>query len=381
MHDLLKQNNIALCNEIKKLQDNLMEARFNIPEELEPYTVWVIKACENIYQRVLENIKYLEYRQENLLKDILSRTQSIANDFAILNQRQASPILRARSSDRLSLKLLLWLHKTHYQTEDISVAVGDGVFSIWPIEPSIYFTPCAAQQGLLSLPIFFHEFGHLLYKYHQQEMNDLVCELQAEIGNSIPLAVDRDDKYTETQERNREVIIEKWYTWTQEFYCDAVGFMMGGPSFAYAFSMYLRILGRSAYHLSIEELGRSSHPVPWIRIHLLANRARQMGYAMVATDLEEKWNKVAAALGIIEDYGGFYNAGFLPMLQQKLDDMIIETEPREFVDTEVLNQGSELVFASPVALLNIAWQKFLDDPDSYREWEEDAITCFLDTDI
>ncbi|RKU14545.1 hypothetical protein C6501_08080 [Candidatus Poribacteria bacterium] len=381
MEDLLKQNNIALRNEIEKLQCDLIDTQSSIPDELKPYAMWVTNVCENIHQRVLENIRYLEYRQENLLKDILSRTQSIANDFAILNQHQASPILRARTSDRLPLKLLLWLHTTHSQTENIPVAVGDGVFSIWPIEPSIYFTPCAAQQGLLNLPIFFHEFGHLLYRYHQQEMNDLVRELQAAIGGLLPLAVDRDDKYTEIQEQNREVIVQKWYTWTQEFYCDAVGFMMSGPSFAYAFSMYLRILGRTAYYLSVEELGRSSHPVAWIRIHLLADRARQTGYVGVAIDLEEKWNEVATALGIIEDYGGFYNQSFLPVIQQKLDDMLTETSPREFLESEVSNHQSQSTFTSPVALLNMAWHKFLDDPDTYGEWEEGAIESFLETDF
>ena len=91
-------------------------------------------------------------------------------------------------------------------------------------------------------------------------MDDLVRELQAEIGNLLQPAVARNDKYTEVQERNREVIVEKWYAWAQEFFCDAVGFMMGGASCAYAFSMYLRILGRAAYHLPVEKLERSSHP-------------------------------------------------------------------------------------------------------------------------
>ena len=381
MQDLLKQNNIALCYEIEKLQRSLREARINIPEELKPYAAWVTNECENIYQRVLQNIRYLGLGQENLLKDILSETQNVSNDFSILNQRQATPILRVRPSDHLPLKLLLWLHETHRRTKNIPVAVGDGVFSIWPIKPSIYFTPCAAQQGLLNLPIFFHEFGHLLYGCHQLEMNDLVRDLQAEIETLLRPAVERDDKYEEAQERNREVIIDRWYEWTQECFCDAVGLVMGGPSFAYTFSMYFRVLGWNEYHVPRGELAHRSHPVTWIRIHLLVERARQMNYNAVATDLEEKWNEVAAALGVVEDYDGFYNSTFLPVIQKKLDDMITETAPREFQESEVSNQESESTFTSPAALLNRAWQKFLDDPDGYREWEENAIAHFLDADI
>ncbi len=378
MQDLLKQNNVALRYEIEKLQHSLSNARVKIPEELKPYTDWVTNECENIYQRVLQNIRYLGLGQESLLKDILSETQSISNDFSILNQYQATPILRVRTSDRLPLKLLLWIHATHLRTKSIPVAIGDGVFSIWPIKPSIYFTPCAAQQGLLNLPIFFHEFGHLLFGCHQPEMDDLVEELQAEIEDLLRPAVERDDKYAEAQEQNREVIVDRWYEWAQECFCDAIGFMMGGPSFAYAFSMHLRILGRRQYYMPREELVNSAHPVTWIRIHLLADRARQVGYNAVVTDLEEKWNEVATALGVIEDYDGFYDSAFLSVIQNKLDDMIIETTPRGFQESEVSNQESESTFISPVALLNAAWQKFQDDPENYREWEENAIARFLD---
>ncbi len=209
----------------------------------------------------------------------------------------------------------------------------------------------------------------------------MVKELQAEIEDLLRPVVERDDKYAKAQKQNRAVIVDRWYEWAQECFCDTVGFVMGGPAFAYAFSMYLRILGRRQYQMSKEELEKSVHPVTWIRIHLLANRARQMGYDAVATDLEEKWIQVAAALGVVEDYYGFYDPTFLSAIQSKLSDMITETAPRTFQEPETSNQEVESIFAAPVALLNAAWQKFYDDPENYREWEEDAIASFLDTEI
>ena len=129
-----------------------------------------------------------------------------------------------------------------------------------------------------------------------------------------------------------------------------------------------------------EELANSTHPVTWIRIRLLADRARQMGYDVIATDLEENWNEIATALGVPEDYDGFYDPKFLPVIRKKLDDMLTETAPREFRESEVSNQD-ESIFSSPVALLNAAWQKFQNDPENYSEWEEDAIARFLNLDI
>ena len=376
MRELLEQNNVALLHEVRKLQRSLTQASRNVPKELKGYTGWVTKVCEDFSHSVLQNLKYLESERQDLLEDILSETQKVSRDFYVFNRHHTTPILRARRSDRLPLKLLLWLHATHPKTKDIPVAVCDGEFSIWLTGASIYFTPCAAQQGLLNLPLFFHEFGHLLYSCYREEMNDLVRELQAEIKRLLLPDVIKNDRYTEKRETNQAIIVATWRTWAEEFFCDAVGFVMGGTSFTSAFSMYLRMLGRSQYH--VEKLAHRSHPVPWIRIQLLADRARQMGCNAVADDLEDEWNRIASALGIVENYYGFYHPTFLPIIQQKLDDMLTETEPRAFQELEIAEQELELNFTSPVALLNSAWLKFRDDPGNYQDWEENAISLFLD---
>ena len=379
MRELLEQNNIALLHEIQKLQHSLRQASRNAPKELKGYTDWVTKVCADFSHNVIQNLKYLESERQDLLEDILSETQKVSRDFYVFNKCHTTPILRARESDQLSLKLLLWLHATHPKTKDIPLAVCDGEFSIWLTGASIYFTPCATQQGLLNLPLFFHEFGHLLYNCYRDEMNDLVRELQDEIKRLLLSDVIKNDRYAEKQERNQAIIIETWRTWAEEFFCDAVGFVMGGASFTSAFSMYLRMLGRSQYH--VEKLAHRSHPVSWIRTQLLANRARQMGYNAVAAGLEDEWKQIASALGIVENYYGFYHPTFLSRIQQKLNDMLTETQPRAFQELEVAAQESELNFTSPVALLNSAWQKFQNDPNNYQDWEEKAISHFLDPDI
>ncbi len=280
----------------------------------------------------------------------------------------------------MSLKLLQWLHATHPVAQKIPAAICDGEFSIWFVQPAtIYCTPCTSQQGLRNLPIFFHEFGHLLYTLHQPEMDPLVNELQEKIKHLIRPPVQRNDEYARKQESDQDIVVATWYEWAQECFCDAVGLVMCGPAFAHAFSMYFRILGRSQYQISKEELKNSTHPVTWIRIQLLADRARKMDYNQVADDLEEVWNDVATTLVVTKDFEGFYEQSFLPVIQDKLDDMLTETSPRKFKESEVSNQAAESIFTSPVSLLNMAWQKFFDDPDDYRKWEENAIITFLDT--
>ena len=103
----------------------------------------------------------------------MSETELVTRNFYALNGQRVSPILRANASDKLALKFLKWLHETDQQTKDMPAAICDGDFSILPIQPTLYATPCISQQGVRNFPIFFHEFGHLLYSLHKQEMDDL----------------------------------------------------------------------------------------------------------------------------------------------------------------------------------------------------------------
>lgn len=59
--------------------------------------------------------------------------------------------------------------------------------------------------------------------------------------------------------------------------------------------------------------------------------------------------------------------------------MLTEANPRQFQASEVSNPETASLFNSPVALLNAAWQKFWDEPEDYRAWEENAIAGFLET--
>src|SRR5205823_811578 len=88
--------------------------------------------------RELRTLLDLDAGEDSILPDVLSSTQEATRDFHLYNERQVSPILRARSSDRLCLKLLRWLHDAHPLTRDVPLALSDEAFSIWPVRPTIY---------------------------------------------------------------------------------------------------------------------------------------------------------------------------------------------------------------------------------------------------
>ena len=384
MRAILQENNADLLREISLLRENLEKAASAIPLELKPFHHWIIIFCDRLQSMALQNLGDLNIGRDNILPYILSNTQVLTRNIRLFNQRLVSPVLRARESDRLCLKVLQWIHSTHHLTHQIPMAVSDGDFASWPQPkwPTIYFMPPSAQHRLLYLPLFFHEFGHLLYACHETELDELVKALQKMIAQFLEPSAQRDDRHDQSEAKRRSIIVETWFEWAHELFCDAVGFQMGGPAFLYSFSMYFRVLMRDQYHIRPEELEHREHPVTWLRIKLLADRVRGMGFETDATELEETWCKIAATMGVVEDYYGFYADEFLPSIRQTIGDMIVESAPRAFEHHEVsaaelLRLDSTSAPSSPVQLLNQAWRKFLIDEDEYTAWEKKAMEGLL----
>jgi hypothetical protein len=330
LRDLLRQNNEDLLRDIEQIKEVLRQADLSLLPELRAFHTWLIAQCEWLHQEILQNLDDLALGEDRILPNILSNTQVITRYLYLFNRILISPVIRARPSDRLCLRFLQWLHSAHPQSQHIPSAFSDGSFASWPDPrfPTIYFMPPSAQRRLLYLPLFFHEFGHLLYACH----------------------------------------------------CDAVGLVIGGPAFAHSFSMYFRMLGRDEYHLKPEYLAGRGHPVTWLRIRLITDRARRMGFSEVATSLERTWLTIANQMSVTEDYYGFYVPEFLPAIQQTIDDMLEEASPHRFEDHEVDTSAQDIRLMSPVTLVNQAWHQFYRDAVGYSGWEKNTISIWLGTD-
>lgn len=388
MRETVKQSCSDLLCDIERLKEALDEVVSTIPAELEGFYEWLCVVRETYRKEALQILRDLTSKPDDQLRDITSEAQSLLLNLQVFNQRLIGPVLRARQSDRLCLRLLQWLHSTHPRTMNIPAGLSDGDFASWPNPrwPAIYFMPPSAQRRLLYLPLFFHEFGHILYSCFKSEMDVLIDGLQKTVGRLLEPRSQRDDLLAKSDEQKRRTISETWYEWMHELFCDALGFEMGGPAFAYSFSMYFRLLGRERYHLNANELRGRKHPVTRVRIRVLADRARQLGYEQVGDEIEKNWDDLAKGLAIDEDYYGFYETAFLPHIKRTIDEMLVRIKPRvyslEEVSTDILDGTGALVGGETstilvVTLLNQAWRVFLADPNHYATWEKRAIETFL----
>ena len=385
MRRILRENNLDLLREVRRMREVLIGEEDRIPPEMETYYEWALRTCKAFEERIEQNLAYLDQPSDDILQNVHSRTQNQVRAFRLFDQLQVSPIIRANESDRLPLNLLQWLHRVHPKIQDLPVAVGDGSASIIVSssgalirEPVLYRLPSSIQRGLLYLPLLFHEVGHQLYQVHKPEMDALVRELQRRIQSLLKPSVRRDDSEESKNEERRNAIVETWYEWAQEVFCDAMGLTIGGPAYLHAFSMFVRMHGKSQFHEDPENLKGRDHPIGWIRIRLLAERARRKVFTEEAEVLETDWSQVASAHGVTENYYGYYDGDFRPGVQETVDYMLIEANPWEMaLDEDLSSADLGDLAGKPAHLLNRAWHLFREHPEGYREWEERAIEAFL----
>ena len=294
----------------------------------------------------------------------------------LLDARLAPPILRASPADGLCLATIGWLHRSHAETADYPPAFSDGDVATWPflgLGAPLYLFPTVEQRSLLFQPLYFHEFGHLLYVCHRPELDALVGELQRTIYDSLQPASQRNDRYAARHASQRQLVVNLWYQWAQEFFCDAVGFTIGGPCFLLAFSSYLSDLVDTDFYKHADDLRLSSHPVTWLRIQFLTRRAARAGFADLANAAEEEWDTIADTLGIHEDYHGFYVEALQDPVERIVADMITEAAPRPYNESEAAGDGWSPTADTPVRLLNWAWQRLAEDSEGYAAWEAEQI--------
>lgn len=373
MQTELTLSNNDLAHQIATLQRLLGDAQ--IPGELSGYRSQVESVCERLRRQVKRNLKDLSYNHPDTFENVLRQTQRVMNELEILNVLYVGPLLRSRHEDRLALRVLRWLHDEHPQAAQRSFALSDGQFAIYPARelPALFYLPCSRQRTLLYLPLLFHEFGHLLYALHRPEMDELVKEFQEAVANVLAPMTVRRGPLAEQQDDFRDRVVLAYYEWCQEFYCDAVGLTIGGPSFLHAFTNYFRLQGMREFYVPRGDLVARNHPVGWLRVRLLADRAEKLGFRAEAARDHEAWRLTADLMHVTEDYEGTWSDELFRPLQATLDDMLVETSPRALGTAESEPQGETCSGLTPPAVLNLAWARFESDAGSYPDFESEAI--------
>jgi hypothetical protein len=373
IRDTLKRKNQDLKQDLEQIARFVANTR--LVKELEPYRSALLKGTRDLVAKSVANLELLGKGQESLLPDILSETSTLTQYARLVKFRYLRGIYRTTEWDRVCLQTISWLHQEHPQTRAYPAVFADDDVSIIPSSKGLpfYFFPCLEQRGLRFQPLFFHEFGHLLYRCHEQELDQFVGDFQRAVERGLLPASQRNDQYSQEQAKLRQSIVETWYKWVQEFFCDAVGLSIGGPAFLNAFSEYIGRLQPADYVRQASDLHGSTHPVSWLRIRLLTERAERAGFGGDAERILAHWTDTANLLRVNEDHYGFYTDGLKTLLVQTVDDMIVEASPYRCDQDEAAGVGWETGTLKLVALLNKVWLQYFDDAESFPGWESSVL--------
>ena len=86
---------------------------------------------------------------------------------------------------------------------------------------------------------------------------------------------------------------------------------------------------------------------------------------------------IAQAMGVVEDYHGYYDPTIGSLVTQTVEDMLIEAAPRPCTAEEAAGGAWQDDTDSIVRLLNWAWQQYLAESAHYEGWEAAIIQRFL----
>lgn len=373
MKRILESNNRDLLREVEAL--NTIVANNAYPSQLQPYAAWIDSFLQQQKDILNGNFRYLDLGITEIFTEVLERTQSVTRNLRIISNKFITPISRYNSTDYISICFIKWLHDQHPQSVNKAFAVSDGQFSIFPSVdiPVIYYLPSSSQRSLLHLPLFFHEYGHFLFQYHKDEMVDLIIELQNWLEEQLVHPYQQNDSRSLGERRKAKKIIETWFDWIEEIYCDAVGLTIGGSSFLHTFSLYLRMSGREAFYLSERDLENSSHPVSSIRIKFLVRRARKLGLHFAAKIIEDEWKKLSDIMSLNQMFHGYYTSSYDTKVEETIDNMLEESNPVRFDSMRSISGES----VDYVNLVNEAWERYFTDENSFEKWQDECLNEFL----
>jgi hypothetical protein len=119
----------------------------------------------------------------------------------------------------------------------------------------------------------------------------------------------------------------------------------------------------------------STHPVLWLRIQFLVERAQRRGYHGAAEEVVEQWQEIASLLSVTEDYHGFYTDSLKPILVRTLDDMLVELSPRECTAAEAEAAAWEDDPSNVAALLNRVWHEYSGNSSGFDGWEAQVLAA------
>jgi hypothetical protein len=254
----------------------------------------------------------------------------------------------------------------------IGSTLGQGYYYTYPSE-GVIVAPLLQAHSLLNLPDMFHEIGHPVFGQYKswfgQPFSDICLKYFAD-----QKAEARRKGSAEGLQDMLSHLERKWLgDWLEEFTCDAIAAYLTGAAYGWA-NFFLCAHNRSSDTVFLpgaEDLPRAVHPSDESRMRTILFVLRIMKSDLSLTELEQEWKEYIVALA--PDKPDHYDFFYPDYLLKELARLVIRTCGEIGLQSFVSSLGSD---GNPniVKLINLAWERFNSDPDSYLSWERQTLS-------
>src|SRR5882724_810706 len=256
--------------------------------------------------------------------------------------------------------------KPHYVS---TMSNSDAYFRAYP-KYKIIMLPQGEEKHLLNLGDLYHEIGHLIYMQyntfligdHLQRMTDHYRDVIQQHGrryNALKIAI----------QRAKQAWLESW---SEELACDLIATYLVGPAYGWS---HLKICVMSSKHnglFSQSNLFRD-HPPDEIRMQVILRMLSLIGCRTEASEMASTWQDLTTATpnGKPPYYEELFPSALLDSIGKNVFDgccdIALQSYPQQLK-----------THTRPVSrIINEAWDKILNDPDTSTQWAMEQINNIL----
>jgi len=237
---------------------------------------------------------------------------------------------------------------------------------------NVIFVPVGESRFLLHLPDVFHEVGHEVLSYRENELS------LKKIGETYRAAISAITNHYDAllKKKMRATgpraipdtiahIHYQWKTyWINEFFCDLFALYTLGPAYVWAHLHLTTKKSEDVYDFS--PVIPRTHPSDDSRMKMLTIGLSKIGFGGEVPSILSRWNEIPLVVNrqpVTE-----YQYAYPDDLMNEIAELVL-TSLREsgfaVVSPEKLGKKSNSI----VHLLNEAWEMFWNNPEAFTDWE------------
>jgi len=229
--------------------------------------------------------------------------------------------------------------------------------------------PAGEPGSLLGLSDLGHEFGHILIATPEKSI--LPEQVRVAVNDWFQDARHEATLAGAPHARQLRVTGRQWMdNWLEEFACDVVGTYVFGRSFGLQHVRLCALLGGDPFEPGLGH--EATHPADEARLRIIVSTLTSYGAAEDATAVSDLWDRfIAHQLGARPpQYGFCYPEALLDLVAR---EVVAQCQSAGIADSLMLRDKGNTVAA---VLLN-AWERFVADSRTFKEWEDASLAALF----